>query len=73
METVSSLLSESTTTSSSAQATDVSAAAMSAASFLVMTVTDSFGTGGVYLRAGGGWKGRGQRAEGRGRSRRAVE
>ena len=35
---------ESTTTISSAHATDASAAPMSAASFLVMTVTESFGT-----------------------------
>src|SRR5262245_42844672 len=42
--TVSSVLCESTTTISSAQETDESAASMSAASFLVMTVTESFGT-----------------------------
>ena len=47
LATVSSVLSESTTTISSAQATDSSAAAMFAASFRVMTVTESFGTGGV--------------------------
>src|SRR5256885_2470188 len=46
MATVASLLSESTTTISSAQATDFSASPMSVASFLVMTVTDSFGTEG---------------------------
>src|SRR5713101_6023061 len=44
MATVSSVLSESTTTISSAQATDASAWPISAASFLVMTVTESFGT-----------------------------
>ena len=45
--TVSSVLSESTTMISSAQVTDASALPMSAASFLVMTVTDSFATPGV--------------------------
>jgi hypothetical protein len=44
MATVSSVLCESTTTISSAHDTDASAAPMSAASFLVMTVTESFGT-----------------------------
>jgi len=43
---------ESTTTISSAQATEASAAPRSAASFLATTVTESFGTGGVYLTAG---------------------
>src|SRR4051794_37069800 len=52
MATVSSVLRESTTTISSAQATDASASAMSAASFLVMTVTESFGTAGVYSGIG---------------------
>src|SRR5262245_20076403 len=42
--TVSSVLDESTTMSSSAHATDASASPTSAASFLVMTVTESFGT-----------------------------
>ena len=46
--TVSSVLCESTTTISSAQATDASAAPRSAASFLATTVTESFGTRGVY-------------------------
>jgi hypothetical protein len=46
MATVSSLLPESTTMRSSAHETDWSAAAMSPASFFVMTVTESFGTGG---------------------------
>jgi hypothetical protein len=45
--TVSSVLSESTTTISSAQATESSAPAMFADSLRVMTVTESFGTGGV--------------------------
>ena len=45
--TVSSVLSASTTTISSAQATEASAASMLAASFLVMTVTETFGTSGV--------------------------
>ena len=49
---VSSVLSESTTTISSAQATESIASATWAASFLVMIVTESFGTAGVYLRAG---------------------
>src|SRR5262245_65878980 len=44
MLTVSSVLSESTTTISSAQATDSRAAAICAASFFAMTVTESFGT-----------------------------
>src|SRR5262245_7298481 len=44
--TVSSVLHESTTMSSSAHATDASASPTSAASFLVMTVTESFGTRG---------------------------
>src|SRR5580692_3341755 len=48
MATVSSVLIESTTMSSSAQATDLRAPSMSVASFLVMTVTERFGTGGVY-------------------------
>src|SRR6185436_4805416 len=43
---VSSVLHESTTMSSSAHATDASASPTSAASFLVMTVTESFGTRG---------------------------
>ena|SRR5690242_20262622 len=43
MAAVSSVLFESTTTISSAQATDASAPSMSAASFLVMMVTESFG------------------------------
>ena len=47
MATVSSVLCESTTMSSSAQDADASASPMSAASFLVMTVTDTFGTVGV--------------------------
>ncbi len=47
MVAVSSVLSESTTITSSAQATDARAAPMSAASFFVMMVTDSFGTPGV--------------------------
>src|SRR3954451_12383759 len=59
MATVSSVLCESTTTISSAQATDAKASAMSAASFLVMTVTETGGTRAeVYsgsLRAGGAW------------------
>jgi hypothetical protein len=46
--TVSSVLWESTTTISSAQATDARAAPRSAASFLATTVTESFGTRGVY-------------------------
>jgi hypothetical protein len=50
MATVSSLLAESTTRISSAQATDRNASAMSAASFRVMTVTESFGTRGVYQK-----------------------
>src|SRR5471032_1982016 len=53
MADVSSVLWESTTTISSAQATDVRAEPRSAASFLATTVTESFGTGGVYLRSGG--------------------
>ncbi len=48
MATVSSVLIESTTISSSAQATDFNAPSMSAASLPVMTVTERFGTGGVY-------------------------
>src|SRR5581483_3350944 len=44
MATVSSVLIASTSTMSSANRTDASAASMSAASFLVMTVTESFGT-----------------------------
>ena len=42
--TVSSVLSESTTMSSSAQDTDDSASPISAASFFVITVTETFGT-----------------------------
>src|SRR5438094_586832 len=44
MAAVSSVLSESTTMISSAQATDCRASPMSAASSLAMIVTDSFGT-----------------------------
>src|SRR4051812_30826041 len=44
MATVSSVLCESTTTISSAQATDAKASPISAASFLVMTVTETGGT-----------------------------
>src|SRR3954464_8511238 len=59
MATVSSVLCESTTTISSAQATDAKASAMSAASFLVMTVTETGGTRAeVYsgsLRGDGAW------------------
>jgi hypothetical protein len=47
MAAVSSVLPESTTITSSAQDTDASAAPMSAASFLVMMVTDTFGTVGA--------------------------
>src|SRR4249919_3433149 len=50
--TVSSVLWESTTTISSAQDTEARAAPRSAASFLATTVTESFGTRGVYLRSG---------------------
>src|SRR3989442_15432120 len=49
MAAVSSVLHESTTIRSSAQATESSAAAMSAASFFVMTVTETFATAGVYV------------------------
>ena len=45
--TVSSVLSASTTTISSAHETDASAASIFAASFLVITVTEIFGTNGV--------------------------
>src|SRR5438045_343694 len=48
MAAVSSVLSASTTTISSAQVTEASAASRFADSFRVMTVTVSFGTGGVY-------------------------
>src|SRR6059058_1709258 len=44
MRTVSSVLCESTRTISSAKPTEDSASAMPSASFLVMTVTESFGT-----------------------------
>src|SRR5262245_52467543 len=47
--TVSSVLPESTTMISSAQAADASARPMSPASFLVMTVTETFGTQGSLL------------------------
>ena len=47
MATVSSVLIESTTMISSAQATDFSASPISAASFMVMIVTETFGTRGV--------------------------
>src|SRR5687768_16060383 len=50
MAIVSSVLSESTTMISSAQATESIASATWAASFLVMIVTESLGTPGVYLR-----------------------
>ena len=59
---VSSVLSESTTTISSAQATDASAASRFAASFRVMTVTVSFGTDGSVLRHGRTAAGRRQTA-----------
>ncbi len=69
MATVSSVLCESTTTISSAQATDASASPISAASFLVMTVTESFGTAGSVLEGGTGQVGQegseGRRAGGR--------
>src|SRR5262245_6079010 len=65
--TVSSVLSESTTMISSAQRTEASAAWMCADSFLVMTVTESFGTAGSVLEGRKGQEGReGQeRQEGR--------
>ena len=51
MATVSSVLPESTTMRSSAHDTESSAAAMSPASFFVMMVTESFGTGGSVIEA----------------------
>ena len=62
------VLSESTTTISSAHATDSIASSMWAASFFVMIVTESFGTRGVYQGGKGGNGGRGRRAGGEGRS-----
>ena len=58
MATVSSVLSESTTTISSAQRTDANALPMSAASFLVMIVTDSFGTAPEFSAEGRSHKSR---------------
>src|SRR6266487_3608181 len=68
MATVASVLSESTTMISSAQAIDASASPMSAASLRVMIVTESLGTRAVYLTrfAAGHWALRGKVLRSRG-------
>jgi hypothetical protein len=65
------VLSESTTTISSAHATDANAPAMFVASFFVITVTESFGTRGSVARGRKGGKGGKARKAGE-RAERAV-